>query len=60
MAPLLTKIIFMVTYNWVRQWGGLKHEDWKYTNYRVKMGKNFWIINLVGLQLMPTILVYKF
>ncbi|MHA2007856.1 MAG: DUF1295 domain-containing protein [Promethearchaeota archaeon] len=47
-----------LTYNWLREWRGLKDEDWRYQLYREKMGKNFWLINLVGLQLMPTIMVY--
>lgn len=47
-----------LTYNWLRGWRGLKHEDWRYSLYREKMGKNFWLINLVGLQLMPTVMVY--
>ncbi|MFX1388874.1 MAG: DUF1295 domain-containing protein [Promethearchaeota archaeon] len=47
-----------LTFNWLRQWKGLKHEDWRYVSYRQKMGKSFWLINLIGLQLMPTILVY--
>ncbi|MFX1278729.1 MAG: DUF1295 domain-containing protein [Promethearchaeota archaeon] len=47
-----------LTFNWLRQWGGLKHEDWRYMYYRRKMGRKFWFINLTGLQLMPTILVY--
>ncbi|MBY8990309.1 MAG: DUF1295 domain-containing protein [Candidatus Lokiarchaeota archaeon] len=47
-----------LTYNWLRGWRGLKHEDWRYMYYRDKMGKKFWFINLTGLQLMPTILVY--
>jgi len=47
-----------LTYNWARQWRGLKHEDWRYTKYRVEKGKKFWLINLIGLQLMPTIQVY--
>jgi steroid 5-alpha reductase family enzyme len=42
----------------VRRWDGLKDEDWRYSYYREKMGKNFWIINFVGLQFMPTIVVY--
>ncbi|NVM43380.1 MAG: DUF1295 domain-containing protein [Candidatus Lokiarchaeota archaeon] len=45
-------------HNWVKQWRGLGHEDWRYTNYRLKMGNKFWVINLTGLQLMPTIMVY--
>jgi steroid 5-alpha reductase family enzyme len=57
---LILVIIYSIrlTYNWLRGWGGLKHEDWRYMYYRSKMGKNFWLINLSGLQLMPTILVY--
>lgn len=47
-----------LTYNWVRQWRGLKHEDWRYVKYRKEKGKNFWLINLIGLQIMPTIQVY--
>jgi steroid 5-alpha reductase family enzyme len=47
-----------LTYNWLREWRGLKHEDWRYMLYREKIGKNFWLINLVGLQLMPTVMVY--
>ena len=45
-----------LTYNWVHQWKGLSHEDWRYTERREK--KFFWFINLFGLQLMPTLLVY--
>ncbi|MFX1323863.1 MAG: DUF1295 domain-containing protein [Promethearchaeota archaeon] len=47
-----------LTYNWLKQWRGLHHEDWRYTSYREKMGRNFWLINFTGLQLMPTIMVY--
>jgi steroid 5-alpha reductase family enzyme len=47
-----------LTFNWLRQWRGLKHEDWRYTMYRVKRGKNFWLTNLIGLHIMPTIQVY--
>ncbi|MFX1501239.1 MAG: DUF1295 domain-containing protein [Promethearchaeota archaeon] len=47
-----------LTFNWLRQWKGIKHEDWRYMKYRLKMGNKFWVINLIGLQLMPTILVY--
>ncbi|MBY9018800.1 MAG: DUF1295 domain-containing protein [Candidatus Lokiarchaeota archaeon] len=45
-----------LTFNWARQWKGLSHEDWRYSERRKK--KSFWFINLFGLQLMPTLLVY--
>ncbi len=47
-----------LTFNWVRQWKGLSHEDWRYKDLRTKNGNKFWIVNLIGIQLMPTILVY--
>ncbi len=47
-----------LTYNWIRSWEGFKHEDWRYVKYRIEKPKLFWIINLTGLQLMPTILVF--
>jgi steroid 5-alpha reductase family enzyme len=49
---------FRLTYNWLRQWKGIQHEDWRYRNLRVKHGKNFWFISLTGIHLMPTILVF--
>jgi len=47
-----------LTFNWIRQWRGLRHEDWRYSQYRMDYGRNFWFINLTGIHLMPTILVY--
>lgn len=47
-----------LTLNWIRQWKGINHEDWRYRNFREKFGKSFWFINLTGIQLMPTILVF--
>ena len=47
-----------LTYNWIRSWEGLKHEDWRYAKYRAEKPKLFWFINLTGLQLMPTLLVF--
>lgn len=47
-----------LTYNWIRGWQGLKHEDWRYTKYRTEKPKLFWFISLTGLQLMPTLVVF--
>jgi len=47
-----------LNFNWSRQWKGLSHEDWRYKDLRNKTGNKFWIINLIGIQLMPTLLVY--
>ena len=57
---LLLVIIWSIrlTHNWIKQCYGLSHEDWRYKNLRNQKGKLFWLINLTGIQLMPTILVF--
>lgn len=47
-----------LTFNWISGWKGINHEDWRYMHFREKFGKSFWLINLTGIQLMPTILVF--
>jgi steroid 5-alpha reductase family enzyme len=47
-----------LTYNWARQWQGLQHEDWRYRDLRTSSGKSFWLVELTGIDLMPTVIVY--
>jgi steroid 5-alpha reductase family enzyme len=47
-----------LTYNWGRGWQGIKHEDWRYVNFRKKYGKLFWLVDLAGIELFPTIFVF--
>ena len=47
-----------LTWNWIRQWKGINHEDWRYVYFRKKFANSFWLINLTGIQLMPTFFVY--
>ncbi len=47
-----------LTYNWARGWHGLKHEDWRYQDYRKKFRRVFWLIDLIGIEIMPTIIVF--
>ncbi len=47
-----------LTFNWARQWQNLAHQDWRYIHLKSKNPKLFWLVNLVGIQLFPTILVY--
>jgi len=49
---------FRLTWNWASNWKGLTHEDWRYRMYRENNVNMFWLINLFGIQLMPTFLVY--
>ena len=48
-----------LTRNWVYTYKGLGYEDWRYARYRKKLSKTgFVFVNLVGLQYVPTIVVY--
>ena len=48
-----------LTANWAVTYKGLLHEDWRYRMYREKCGPfAFAVINLVGLQFVPTVVVY--
>lgn len=47
-----------LTYNWARQWRGLKHEDWRYADFRRRTGGWFWLVDLFGIEMMPTLVVF--
>ena len=48
-----------LTGNWVITYKGLLHEDWRYKMYRDKCTPfGFAVINFIGLQFVPTIVVY--
>lgn len=47
-----------LTYNFFRGWGGLKHEDWRYADLRLKFPKTYWAVSFFGIHLFPTILVF--
>lgn len=46
-----------LTYNWLRGWQGLTHEDWRYVDLRAKTGIAYPLVNLSGIHVFPTILV---
>lgn len=48
-----------LTINWWHTYKGLCHEDWRYASYRNKLSKvKFFLVNLVGLQYVPTLVVF--
>jgi steroid 5-alpha reductase family enzyme len=47
-----------LTFNWASQWQGNRHEDWRYVEYRRNSGKLFWVTELFGIELAPTIIVF--
>jgi steroid 5-alpha reductase family enzyme len=40
------------------RWKGLKHEDWRYLMLKVKSPRTWFLTNLVGINLMPTAIVF--
>ena len=47
-----------LTRNWVITFKGIGHEDWRYTKYRDRHPLVFHMINLFGLNMMPTLVVF--
>ena len=47
-----------LTFNWVRSWQGLHHEDWRYVDLQRQNGKAYWFVSLTGIHLLPTMLVF--
>jgi steroid 5-alpha reductase family enzyme len=47
-----------LTWNFLRGWAGLGHEDWRYVEIRKKTGGAYWIVSFLGIHLMPTLLVF--
>lgn len=47
-----------LTFNWAKLFSGLDHMDWRYVNFKNKYPKLYIFINLFGIQLMPTLMVF--
>ena len=47
-----------LTRNWAITFKGIGHEDWRYTKYRDRHPLVFHLINLFGLNMMPTLVVF--
>lgn len=47
-----------LTANWAYTFHGLMHEDWRYVMLREKTGAFYPLINLLGIHLVPTLVVY--
>lgn len=47
-----------LTWNWLRGWQGLGHEDWRYVDLRRKTGAAYWLVSLAGLHVAPTLWVF--
>lgn len=47
-----------LTWNWIRQWRGMDHEDFRYVDQRKKAGRAYWVVSFLGIHLFPAVLVY--
>ncbi len=47
-----------LTWNCMRRWPGMEHEDFRYRDLRDKSGRWFPLVNLTGIELFPTLLVF--
>ena len=47
-----------LTANWAYTFGGLNHQDWRYTMLKEKTGAFYPVINFVGIHMFPTLVVY--
>ena len=47
-----------LTWNFLHDWAGLVHEDWRYVDFRETTGRAYWLVSLTGIHLFPTLLVF--
>lgn len=47
-----------LTYNWAINWRDFSHQDWRYTMIREKNPKIWFLSNLFGINMMPTLIVF--
>jgi len=61
-AMLVSGLVFIwgvrLTYNWYRGWTDMKHEDWRYVDLKKKTKFFYPFVNLMGIHIFPTILVF--
>ncbi len=60
-ALLLVCVVYWgvrLTANWAYTFGGLNHQDWRYTMLSEKCGKLYQAVNFLGIHLVPTVIVY--
>ena len=47
-----------LTWNFLRNWPGMKHEDWRYVDFRTNTGKAYWIVSFSGIHVFPALMVF--
>ncbi|HWU20720.1 MAG TPA: DUF1295 domain-containing protein [Nocardioides sp.] len=61
-AVLLTVVVAVwalrLTANWIQDWPGLHHEDWRYPMLRERAGRAEAVVDLMGIHVFPTLIVF--
>lgn len=47
-----------LTWNFLRGFEDLSHEDWRYRDLRERTGRAYWLVSLLGIHLFPTALTF--
>ncbi len=47
-----------LTANFLAHWRGMRHEDWRYADFREKAGRFYWVVSFFGFHLVPTVIVF--
>lgn len=46
-----------LTWNFLRGWPGLTHEDWRYVDFRKSTGSLYWVVSFLGIHFFPSMMV---
>lgn len=49
---------FRLTFHFFKGWPGLKHEDWRYVNFRKTTGKAYWAVSFFAIHFFPAVMVF--
>ncbi len=47
-----------LTTNWITDFKGFSHEDFRYVDFRKKFKKLYWFVSYAGVHMFPTLIVY--
>ncbi len=47
-----------LTYNWLRGWSGLDHEDWRYVDFRKQFPRGYWPFSFAAIHFFPTVCTF--
>lgn len=60
-ALVLSLVFFWairLTWNCMRLWKTMEHEDWRYLDFKKRIKKGYWLFSYLTFHLFPTIMVY--